>query len=650
MADITNQLQAAAGAASGGEPLYVEDVFSIDTYVGNGGSQTITNGIDLAGKGGLIWFKRRDATGNNTLTDTVNNGRLISESTAALNTNALVSSFNSDGYSLNTSVTPNQSSSYYASWTFRKAPKFFDIVAYAGNSVAGRQISHNLGSAPGCIIVKNITTGATNWPVYHRSLGSSNRVFLNLSSASSNTTVYWQGADPTSTYFTVGDVTEINETGSNYIAYLFAHNAGGFGEDGTDNIISCGSFTTNSSGNATVTGLGFEPSYILHKGTGAQEWWIYDSMRGAAGTSAAYTYTLLANSSSSEVPNNGQASLNPDGFQIYNHYTSLTNIYVAIRRPMKTPTVSTEVFHVGSSNLSLDQKVTTNFPVDLQILNDPATDIYFNSIFTTRLTGCSTRSENRLMPTLVSSSSSSESVGGLGGSLYTSRGWDSTGYRAPSSFYGYTISYFSFKRAPGFFDIVCYTGNGTTGRTVQHGLKAVPEMMLVKRRDSNAGWNIYHVSNGNDKKNYFSTGAAFSSTTWNNTTPTSSVFYLDNNAEVNANNGTYVAYLFTSLDGISKVSSYSGTGTTNQINCGFSGGARFVLIKRVDTAGYGWYVYDSARGIVAGNDSYFFMDTTAANVTGTDYIDPYSSGFELSSTAPAGLNASGGTYIYLAIA
>jgi hypothetical protein len=112
---------------------------------------------------------------------------------------------------------------------------------------------------------------------------------------------------------------------------------------------------------------------------------------------------------------------------------------------------------------------------------------------------------------------------------------------------------------------------------------------------------------------------------------------------------TYVAYLFATCAGVSKVGTYTGTGTTLQINCGFTAGARFVLIKRTDSTG-DWYVWDSARGIIAGNDPYLLLNSTAAEVTNTDYVDAYSAGFELSSTAPAALNANGGTYIFLAIA
>ena len=110
-----------------------------------------------------------------------------------------------------------------------------------------------------------------------------------------------------------------------------------------------------------------------------------------------------------------------------------------------------------------------------------------------------------------------------------------------------------------------------------------------------------------------------------------------------------VAYLFATLAGVSKVGSYTGNGTTQTINCGFTAGARFVMIKRTDSTG-DWYVWDSARGIVAGDDPYLLLNSTAAEVTNTDYVDTAASGFEISSTAPAAINANGGSFIFLAIA
>ena len=140
---------------------------------------------------------------------------------------------------------------------------------------------------------------------------------------------------------------------------------------------------------------------------------------------------------------------------------------------------------------------------------------------------------------------------------------------------------------------------------------------------------------------------------WNNTAPKSNkqcIYCTGRKRQSNASNTqTYIAYLFATLAGVSKVGSYTGTGSNVDVDCGFSAGARFILIKRTDATG-DWYVWDSARGIVAGNDPYLLLNSTAAEVTNTDYIDPLASGFTVTSSAPAALNASGGNYIFLAIA
>jgi hypothetical protein len=111
----------------------------------------------------------------------------------------------------------------------------------------------------------------------------------------------------------------------------------------------------------------------------------------------------------------------------------------------------------------------------------------------------------------------------------------------------------------------------------------------------------------------------------------------------------YTTYLFASCPGVSKFGKYTGSGTTQLIDCGFAAGARFVLIKREDDAG-DWYLWDSARGIIAGNDPYKLLNRWALEVANTDYIDPYAPGFAISSTAPAAINASGGSFMFFAVA
>ncbi len=135
---------------------------------------------------------------------------------------------------------------------------------------------------------------------------------------------------------------------------------------------------------------------------------------------------------------------------------------------------------------------------------------------------------------------------------------------------------------------------------------------------------------------------------FDSTTPTSTVFSVAGDSAVNGSGDTFIAYLFATLPGVSKVGSYTGNGSSQTINCGFTGGARFVLIKRTDSTG-DWYVWDTARGIVSGNDPHLSLNTTAAEVTSDDTIDPDSSGFIVNQVSATNVNVSSASYIFLAV-
>jgi hypothetical protein len=205
------------------------------------------------------------------------------------------------------------------------------------------------------------------------------------------------------------------------------------------------------------------------------------------------------------------------------------------------------------------------------------------------------------------------------------------------------------SRAPSYFDEVCYTGTGSA-RTVTHNLQAVPELMIVKTRSlTGRDWVVYSSALGATKAFYLNQpdAAVTSSVFWNDTAPTSSVFTVGTGGTVNLSAATYVAYLFATCAGVSKVGSYTGTGATQTIACGFAAGARFVLIKRTDTTG-AWYVWDSARGMTSGTDPSLLLNSLAAEVNANS-VFAITTGFQIVSTA-ADINASGGTYIFLAIA
>jgi hypothetical protein len=646
--------------ASSAPPVYIEDVFSTWLYTGTGsGTVTNNNGIDLTGKGGMVWIKSRTSAGSPQISSPIPPNNHYIFDTVRTNQNALNSAsiygqdtswgntyfrFLSNGFDTGTNGAnySNDSGNNYATWSFRKQAKFFDIVTYTGTG-ANRTIAHNLGAVPGCIMIKRTDTTAA-WAVYHRSLANTQYMVLNTTAAAATGATYWNSTTPTSSVFSLGTSTDVNASSGTYVAYLFAHDAGGFGATGSDNVISCGSFTTDGSANATVS-LGYEPQFVMVKSTSTAGAWVtFDSMRGmpAPGSN---NFVLFPNTSDAEISTGGY-KINPSatGMSPYLE-VSTTYIYIAIRRgPMKTPTTGTSVFGLNARTGTGANATVTGGQTDDAVLIKNRGRVEGN-LFAARLT---------LTGYLETSSTAAEVAAGT--TILQANPWDvmdgvkvgTIAYKTNAT--ADTFINYLFRRAPGFFDVVCYTGTGSVG-TESHNLGVAPELMIVKQRAGTAfgDWFVYSSSVGATKYLSMQTTAAAATSTsaWNNTSPTSTVFTRGTFLSVAS--ATFVAYLFATVAGVSKVGFYTGTGTTNQINCGFTGGARFVMIKRTDSTG-DWYVWDSARGIVAGNDPYLLLNSTAAEVTGTDYVDTYSLGFEISSTAPAAINANGGTFIFLAIA
>ena len=640
-------LQATSGAASydafgGGVPAplpnYIEDVFSTWLYTGNGTSQTITNGIDLSSKGGFVWIKSRSNSENHAAFDTsrgVNKYLLVNTDFAELNYSGFgITAFNSSGFSVagGGGYAVNTSAYTYASWTFREQAKFFDVVTYTGTG-ANRTIAHNLGSVAGCIIVKRIDADA-NWQVYHRSLANTEYLVLNTTNAKATGATRWNSTTPTSTVFSLGTDATVNASGGTYVAYLFAHDAGGFGLLGTDNVISCGSYVGD--GTTRLINIGYEPQWILIKNAdstdafSADNWKLIDNMRGFTAT----------NNSAILTPNLNDAEFNDDpitiasqGFNTNNfRATGKTYIYIAIRRgPMKVPTTGTSVFAIDQ-NTSSPFAMTSGFPVDSWWYGERAGSAKWYDF--DRLRGNFYLQQN----TAGAESAFTVKFDNMTGVALTSS--NATGF----------IQY-AFKRAPSFFDEVCYTGTGST-RTVTHNLGVTPELVITKSRSQALGWVVWTTSLTNT--DYWirldDTMAQANSPVGYGGTFSASNYTIANTGPYNALNNagsTYVAYLFATCAGVSKVGSYTGTGATQTINCGFTGGARWVMVKRTDSTG-DWYVWDTTRGMVAGTDPSLLLNSTAAEVNANS-IYTATTGFQIVSTA-AGINASGGTYIFLAIA
>jgi hypothetical protein len=332
------------GAAGAGGAVAVEDAFSTDLYTGNSSTQTITNGIDLAGKGGLVWLKCRSNVTNNFIHDTERNaGGIYTNSTQSQSVFNAINSYNSDGFTLNnnTGNDGNYSGFTYAAWTFRKAPKFFDVVTYTGDGQAYQSIPHSLGCPIGMLVIKR-TDATSDWPTFCRTSSSGATGPINLNSTGAaifgaagiffgdsliegQNCTFFNASHQSGMNTPNGNST--NAAGASYVAYLFAHN------DADDGIIHCGSYTGNGSSSGPTITLGWEPQYLLIKrANGTGDWVIHDNARDTSNPRSAYLEPNTTNTEATGL----DVDFNSAGFQIKSSATDVntsggTHIYMAIR-------------------------------------------------------------------------------------------------------------------------------------------------------------------------------------------------------------------------------------------------------------------------------------------------------------------------------
>ena len=630
------------------------------TITKNGGRLPIASNFGpftgSSGEGGLVWIKGRMSGGfSNYLFDTARGvGKWIKsdETNNQATDNSSLSAFNSNGFTLGTSNIANYNTGNFVSWTFRKQPKFFDIVTYTGNSTA-RTISHNLGSVPGMIILKSYGD-SSDWIVYHRSnTGAPQTDALKLHSdiATTDNAGYFNDTAPTSTEFSLGDHTDANGNGKTFVAYLFAHNDGDgdFGPDGDKDVIKCGSYTGNGASTGTNSvNLGFEPQFIMIKRSDSSgNWVVIDNMRGMLINDQGNDALLQWDTNSDEA-GLAQSVLDPTptGFNLRTAGGTFngnggTYLYMAIRRgPLAVPEDATKVFAIGERG--------QNGPPPAYYAGF-APDFFTNRSDVTSTTQWYTFDRLRgRIETLFLDANTDEQA--YGGTAYAFDQMYGIGQSTNSDVNNFS---WMWKRAPGYFDITTWTGTGSA-ITVNHNLGAVPKMIWVKRRDSSQDWVVYHAGNDVDGDNQPWTDflrldnnqAGVDADYFNDTAPTATTFQVKGYGPTGAYNGLFIAYLFGEVDGVTKLGNFTADGSnTVNVDCGFSNGARFVMIKKISGSG-NWYVFDTARGaIVSGNDKALFFDITDAQQTAANWIEPLSSGFQLVGTAWGS-----GTYIFYAIA
>jgi len=645
----------AAGSASG-DKVYVEDVFATHLYDGTSGtSLSINNGIDLAGEGGLVWIKERSSGGGShklLSTDASGNhsGLLDSSSTSSAGTGYQPTYFtqNNNGFTTTNTVGDSKTNgNEYTSWSFRIQEGFFDVVKFTAGTNTDRQISHSLSCVPGMIIVKDLDAGYMNWQIYHKSLGQSKIIYLNLTQAASTGNPWWGTTTHSSSNFSINESYLVN--GNEHIAYLFADgdssDAQIFGEDGDEAIIKTGTYQSDGNGNEVYVDLGFEPQWIMIKSsTDTQSWIIQDNMRGMAHSTSTNNY-LLANSNGAENSEGtaGMVRAESNGMTIgvagiINMFNSVqTYTYMAIRRgPMKEPSAGTDVYNYQTRGGGGSGPPAYIFPhpVDMFFQRElgQSDDWYSGN----RLIGL-----NVLKPDETDALASQTFLGAFD---------YQNGFGAGSGTASAQIAY-AWRRYPKVFDIVVYEGNGSNSpyRTINHNLGVAPELVIIKNIDSSsAHWGTGANTGNSDVDGrivYLNLTGAYNG---DGLTASATTVTLDGGfggtSATNTNNNTHLMLMFASLSGISKVGAYVGTGSAINVDCGFSGGARWVMVKRTDATA-DWYIVSSGRGF----GKHLKVDSDA-DESSTAVLDTLSAGFTVRSDAGDDLNASGGKYLFLAFA
>ena len=658
------------------------------TYTGNGSTQTI-NGLRFAPD--FVWIKNRNGANNNVLQDSVrgfgSTKNLSSNQTQTEGTDidGVITGNTSDGFivSVNGQVGrgTNTTNYTYVAWCWKAGGPAvtntngsitsrvsanqnygFSIVTYTGTGTTGT-VGHGLNSAVKFVVIKR-RNAASQWRSWHSGLLSTQGIDLNESSAAF-TDDSFNNTIPTSSVFTVnGGVANVNASSDTYVAYCWSEVSG---------FSKFGSYTGNGSSSGPTITTGFRPRYILIKGsTSATDWLIWDSKRNlgygalAANLSNAESYFGATNS----------LTVSDTGFQItttnavYNT-NSDTYIYAAFAsEPGNNWALNNFVANASSTgfkavtytgNGSTQTISGLGFSPDLVWIKARSAayshllaDSVRGPLYTLQSDGTSSEQSYGCINSFDSTGFTVDIDGTIGannnGTTYVAWCWDA-GSSTVSNTDGTITSSVRANTTTG-FSVVSYTGNNTAGATVGHGLGAAPGLLIVKSRNQTGQyWHVWHSSLADNEYIYLNTTGAVTSGSdfLNSTRPGSSTFTLGSGNACNKSADPVIAYCFAPKPGVSAFGSYTGNGSSTGpvVTTGFQ--PAFLMVKRTDSTG-NWVMLDSARNPSNPRNTSLYADTSDADYTpGQNWANFTANGFQPTATYGE-INASGGTYIYMAFA
>jgi hypothetical protein len=661
------------------------EVQSFNTVLYRGNNDNVTSS-SITGTGftpDLVWIKNRDDTNNHFLSDSVRGpSRMLSSDTTSAESysSSQINFFDSDGFTVGNSNGVNDSGENYVAWCWdagaNNAPTGHSSVTYSGNQTDNTRIS-GLPFRPDLVWIKERDSTSSH-QLYDSVRGADNGLRSDTTAVEFSLGEFG-GFDKNG--FIVNNSNGINQSGQTYVAWAWDAGDGDpvSNTDGsitatvkasTANGFSIVRYTGDGTGGSTVGhGLSSAPEMVIVKtNQSGYDWPVYHV---GAGADKVVTLNLTTeaqqqtNKFNDTAPSSTVVTLGANHGTNRNGNSHIMYCFHSVSGYSKFGSYT----GTGSTGLS----VTTGFrPGWLMIKNadsggdsdhwsivdgsrspfDPQHDwLFANGSFEE-----STNETNRSVTftdTGFTINSTTQYINNSGDTfIYAAFKGSYSDYITDYNTDGSIDSRVKANTTTG-FSIVSYEGTGANA-TVGHGLDNAPEMIIARSRDSVSNWGVYHSSLTATDIIYLNltNASGASSTQWNDTEPTSSVFSLGSGGQ-NKSGEDHIAYCWSQVSGYSSFGSYTGNGSTSgpSVTTGFK--PSLIMIKRTDTTG-NWIMSDTTRDVDGTLDRYLLSNSSDAegDTTGNsagNAIDVSDTGFQLANTN-ADRNASGGTYIYAAFA
>ncbi len=652
-------------------------------YAGNTNEQSI-DGVGYAPD--FVWIKNRTGANNHYLYDTLRgtDRSLSSQSTGAESVGGQqLTSFDTDGFTVPYDVSGynNYAGRSYVAWTWdagdNQTSTGISSVQYFGQGVA--QSVKGFGFSPDLVWIKSRDIAAS-----HILIDSVRGSGFELSSNSigaetSNGVTRFESID--SDGFTIANTTaaSINQQNRNYIAWGWDAGDGDpvLNEVGTiDSTVKANdatgfsivSYTGNGTNSTVGHGLTSAPAMIIVRArdnNNATNWAVWHS--SFSSTEYIFLNSTAAKSSSggaalwnSTVPSSTVFSIGTDTNPNYNTKSIIAYCFSEVAGVSKIDS------YTGNGSTT-GPVITTGFRPGFLLVKKASGSAAWQLIDGTRDPFANPASQV-LYPNL----SDAEYTWSGGAWNFTSTGFQPTRSDTDFNGDGETYIYMAFKgsysdyvsplnddgsidsrvkaNTEKGFSIVSYEGNGSNGATVGHGLSSTPETVIIKDRSNANNWAVYHkdltstnyslvLNSSAAEVNY---GSSFIA-------PASSTLSLANGSQLNASSRDYIAYCFHSVDGYSKINSYTGTGSAGNSVTGLGFQPAWLMIKETTSTG-SWAIIDTTRSPdYDAQGEYLWANLASATGGASAPLTFDSDGFTINS-GDSDTNSSGQTYIYMAFA